>query len=144
MNRDLITVIVLWSVNAVLVLLNIIFRKKIKLLPSVLITICIVFFSLYVPSGKVLFYFRGSLPVTLGAIYLGLRKSAIVCGSFFLSRLIVSKNLKLPGKPGIFVKQIFFWYEKFISTKIIFTDRNVIQKIDEYILKIWNSPENKK
>jgi len=59
----------------------------------------IVFFSLLVPHGRVLFAL-GPLPVTQGSLLAGLEKALTISGLMMLSRACVRDALRLPGALG--------------------------------------------
>lgn len=133
----MISVTVIWSLAILFFILASIKRKKIKILPSILITLSITFFALLIPHGQVLLTI-GSLRITLDSLLLGLKRSGILVGMVFFSQFLISPKIKLPGKAGIFLKQVFFWLEKLTSIKISFKPGHIIESIDSRLCEIWS------
>ncbi|MBQ6674199.1 MAG: hypothetical protein IJM77_06245, partial [Spirochaetia bacterium] len=94
MLRELAVIAAITLIFAVLV-----WKKdgRIKLLTPLIITACITFFNLLNPVGKVLFRI-GSFPITATALGIGLRKGLILWDMVLFSKLIISRNLPIPGK----------------------------------------------
>lgn len=137
----MISVIIIWSLAIVFFVLASLKRNKIKILPSILITLSIVFFALLIPHGRVLLTI-GSFRITLDSLLLGLKRSGILVGMVFFSQFLISPKIKLPGKAGIFLKQVFFWLEMLTSIKISFKPGHIIESIDSRLCEIWlETPE---
>lgn len=132
----MISVIVVWALAIFFFVLASLKRKKIKILPSLLITLSITFFALLIPHGQVLLSI-GSFRITLDSLLLGLKRSGILVGMVFFSQFLISPTIKLPGKAGIFLKQVFFWLEKLTSIKISFKPGHIIESIDSRLCEIW-------
>lgn len=128
-------VCVAWAIVVVLVLVALVRRKKIRVLPSVLLTVCITFFSLLSPWGKVLFQ-AGTFRITQGALFVGLHKSAVLVGMVFLSQVIVSLPIAFPGAVGRCVSEIFFWFNQLTAQRISFKKGHLIEQIDEKLLAL--------
>lgn len=116
-------------------------RGNIKILPSLLMILAVTFFSLLTPYGKVLFYIGGNkaLPITLGALEDGLRRSFILVGMVFLSQFALSSKLTLPGKFGSFSIGIFSYLEKFRQDSIKITSGKIISSIDEKLIEVYKN-----
>lgn len=114
---------------------------KIRILPSVFITVGIVFFALLSPSGKILLTL-GSFKITQNALIQGLNRSSVLIGLLFFSQSIINSKIHFPGKIGDFISRTFVWYEKLTETKISFKPGEIIKSIDEHLLVIWNEKEN--
>lgn len=113
--------------------------KKNKFLPSLIVFISIVFFSLLQPYGKVLFsifYFD----ITAGALIHGLQKAVILTSMVFVSRLFVKSSFKFPGKAGFFVQRVFVFLglltKKHIKKGNI---SSIIKAIDVRLLSVYFS-----
>lgn len=124
--------------------------------PSIFVFISIVFFSLLSPFGQILLSV-GRFNITQGALESGIRRGIILCGTVFLSQLIISKDLKFPGKLGQMTAQIFV-YLSLLTTTTRKTEKNdkldkqkkhrpkfslavlinLIQKVDDKLLFAWN------
>ncbi len=114
-----------------------------KIFSSFLLLFSIVFFSLLIPNGKLLFSV-GSFKVTQDALFLGLRRGLILILSVYVSKFIVSFLPPLKGKFGSFVNLIFVYFNE-LST---FSNKNenskgekLLKKLDNHFLKVYNSDE---
>lgn len=136
----MISAIVLWGFVILFFILASIKRKKVRILPSVFITLTIVFFALLSQHGKVLLTF-GSFRITSDSLFLGLRRSGILVGMVFLSQIIISPKLKLPGKAGKFLKQVFFWLEELTNVRLKFRPKHIIETLDNRLCEIWPKEE---
>lgn len=98
----------------IMTLLVLIRKKKIKILPTVFITISLIFFNILSPFGKVWFLI-GNFPITEGAFLLGLKKALVLCGMVFISQLATSFYFEFKGSVGKMISQIFTWFNIFSS-----------------------------
>ena len=121
-----------------LVLAILVCRKdgKIRLLSPFIITVCIIFFNLLNPVGKVLFKI-GSFPITATAFGIGLRKGLILWDMVLISKLIISRNLPVPGKAGELVKSMFCYFDSITSERIKFKPGRIIETIDNRLLECY-------
>lgn len=136
----MIQVIILWGFVILFFIFASIKRKKIKILPSLIITITVTFFALLSPYGKVILTI-GSFKITLESLLLGLRRSGILVGMVFLSQILISPKLSLPGKAGKFLKQVFYWLEKLTEVRIKFKPNQIIENLDTRLCEIWEQEE---
>lgn len=128
---------IIWGCVVVFYIIALIRRKgKVKLLPSLFITISVTIFALISPFGKVLFTV-GKLRITEGALLSGLHRSGILVGMVFLSQIIVNKRVQLPGKAGTFVARIFEILDALGEKRIKFAKGTVISSIDARLCEIW-------
>ncbi|MBR5915449.1 MAG: phosphatidylglycerol lysyltransferase [Spirochaetia bacterium] len=109
---------------------------KIRLLSPFIITVCIIFFNLLNPVGKVLFRI-GSFPITATAFGIGLRKGLILWDMVLISKLIISRNLPVPGKAGKLVKSMFYYFDSITSERIKFKPGRIIETIDNRLLECY-------
>lgn len=114
---------------------NLLSGKKIKLLPSLLIIGSVTFFSLLVPHGKILAEIW-KVKITEGALMSGLVRSGRLCGALFLSKLAVSRDMKLPSKAGQFMKLVFYYFEKLSSAEMKFRKKNFIKDLDQVLVEL--------
>lgn len=112
---------------------------KIKFHRLLILALVVTFFQLLTPNGKILFSI-GKFNVTLGALKSGLFKSGILILLQLLSKLIVSLNIRFPGRTGAFLKDVFFIYEKLTDENFISNKKEHLT-FDESFSKI---PQNKK
>lgn len=132
----MIQLLVLWTFVILFFILASIKRKKVHFLPSLVITLSITFFALLSPHGKVLLTL-GNFKITQESLILGLKKSGILVGMVFLSQSIISPRIKLPGKAGAFLREVFYWLEKLTDVKLNFKTKNIIETIDSRLCEIW-------
>lgn len=132
----MLSTIILWLFVILFFILASIKRKKVKILPSILVTLTVTFFALLSPYGKVLLTL-GSLKITSDSLILGLRRSGILVGMVFLSQIIISPKIKLPGKLGKFLKQVFYWLEKLTEVRLKFKPKMIIETLDNRLCEIW-------
>lgn len=132
--------IILWLFVILFFIIASIKRKKIKILPSILVTLTVTFFALLSPYGKVILTI-GSLKITLDSLILGLKRSGILVGMVFLSQVIISPKIKLPGKAGKFLKQVFYWLEKLTEVRIKFKPTQIIENLDTRLCEIWEQED---
>lgn len=136
----MIQVIILWLFVVSFFILASVKRKKVKILPSILVTFTVTFFALLSPYGKVLIAF-GSFKITSGSLILGLRRSGVLAGMVFLSQIMISQEIKLPGMAGEFLKQVFYWLEKLTEARIKFKPEHIIETLDDRLCEIWEEEQ---
>ena len=141
MNFEIISTAILWF----FVILTFFFAffkcKKIRFFPSFLIFVSVTFFSLLFPSGEILLSF-GSFKITFDSLILGLRRSGILVGTVFLSRIVVfyisRKNISdKTGKIKNKLTEVLYFFNLLTENKISLKKGNIIKNIDERLLVIW-------
>lgn len=128
---------IIWICTFCFFILTLLKRGKVLILPSILITIGIVFFALLSPAGKVILTIK-SFNITQEALYGGLHRAGILVGMVFLSQFSVSPKLHFPGKIGFFLSQMFTYFDALTAQRISLKPGTIIDSIDEKLLKIWN------
>ena len=93
-------------VTALALILLLADRSRIRLLPAILMATSIILFNLCTPFGRVLAR-PFNLPLTDGALFLGIKKVLTMEGMIFISRWILKPGFRLPGKTGGLVSQAF-------------------------------------
>ena len=111
-------------------------RGRIKVLPSVFMTIGITFFALLAPSGRVLLSL-GKFRITLDSLLVGLHKSGVLTGMVFLSQFAISPHLHLPGKAGVFLGQMFTTFDALTEKRLRFSRGRVIAALDSRLNELW-------
>lgn len=140
MNSMYLRPVIQWCFVIIFFLVAKLKRNKVRILPSVFISISIVFFTLLSPAGKILLTV-GSFRITENSLIYGLNRASILVGLVFLSQTIVSLNLRFPGKIGIFVNEMFMYFNKLTKVRISFKDfrfNRIIDSLDSKLLDIWN------
>ena len=99
----------------------------------------IMFFSLLLPSGKLLFSI-GRFKITQDALFLGLRRGLILILSVYISKFIILFLPPLKGKFGSFVNLIFMYFKElstFSNKKEISKGEKLLKKLDNHFLKVY-------
>ncbi len=118
-------------------------RKILKnLISSFILLLSIIFFSLLIPNGKLLFSI-GSFKITQESLFLGLRRGLILILSIYVSKIIVSKFPPLKGRFGKFINMILLYFKELTSFEREDSDKNIIKKLDTHLIKVYNSSVKK-
>lgn len=118
-------------------------RKILKnLISSFILLLSIIFFSLLIPNGKLLFSI-GSFKITQESLFLGLRRGLILILSIYVSKIIVSKFPPLKGRFGKFINMIFLYFKELTSFEKENSDKNIIKKLDSHLINVYNSSVKK-
>ena len=116
-------------------------RGKIRILTGVFIILGVTFFSLFSPYGKVLFHIS-SFSVTEGALETGLHRGLSLTGMVFLSQLAVTPKLRLPGKVGAFMAQMFWYLEALGQEALALKKGRIFTVIDQRLYEVyWEEKE---
>ena len=138
MRSELILTGAIWFFVLIFFVLVCIKYRRVKILPSILIVLSITFFSLLTPTGEVLLTI-GSFKITESSLLLGLRRSGILCGMVFFSRIIVNSNMKFGGKIGNKLTEVFYFLNKLTEEKLLLKKGHIIESIDERLLATWTT-----
>lgn len=115
-------------------------KKKVSILPSVIIILSVTALSLLTPYGKILYSF-GKWNITLGALEAGLLRSGKLCAMVFMSQSAVDKNMKLPGRFGAFMERVFGIVSQLTEEKIVLEKgkklASIIPALDKKLLEVW-------
>lgn len=125
-----------WICAAIFLVMTLIKKHgKVRILPSVFLTIFITLFALLTPNGKIL-YAIGNFRITEEALLTGLQKSARLVGMVFLSQFAISPRLNLPGKLGKFLHEVFEIFDSFTAEKIQFKRGKIISSLDSRLCEL--------
>lgn len=114
-------------------------RKILKnLTSSFVLLLSIIFFSLLVPNGKLLFSI-GSFKITQESLFLGLRRGLILILSVYISKIVVSKLPPLKGRFGKFINMIFLYFKELTSFEKENSGKNILKKLDSHLINVYNS-----
>lgn len=115
-------------------------KKKVSILPSVIIILSVTALSLLTPYGKILCSF-GKWNITLGALEAGLLRSGKLCAMVFMSQSAVDKNMKLPGRFGAFMERVFGIVSQLTEEKIVLEKgkklASIVPAVDKKLLEVW-------
>lgn len=130
------SIFAVYGIFFIALILVLVKKRKVKILPSAMIILSVTFFSLLVPHGKILAEIW-KLKITEGALMSGLVRSGRLCGAFFLSKLMVDKNTRLPSKAGLFMNLVFQYFERLSSDKTKIQLKDMINGIDRKLLSVF-------
>jgi uncharacterized membrane protein len=129
--------IVVWCCTAAFFVAAMIKKHgKVKILPSVFMTLFVTFFALLSPYGRVLFSI-GAFHITWDALLTGLHRGGILTGMVFLSQFAISPRMELPGKAGVFLGSMFTTFDALTEKRISFRRGHVIGALDARLLELW-------
>ena len=138
MNSEIFFTLAIWIFTLIFFILACIKCRRGRIFPSLLVVLSVTFFSLLNPIGEVILTI-GSFKITQDALFLGLRRSGILVGMVFLSRIIVNPKMKFPGKIGNKLTEVLFWLNLLTEEKISLKRGHIIESIDERLCKIWKN-----
>ena len=105
-------------------------RSRIGVLPVVTMSASIILFNLFVPFGKVIATPFG-IPITEGALLLGIKKALVIEGMIFVSRWMLRPGIQLPGKAGTLVAQAFGILRNLSAGKKRIDPKRLVDSIDD-------------
>ncbi|MCQ2597832.1 MAG: Gx transporter family protein [Treponema sp.] len=115
-------------------------KKRVRILPSIIIILSVTVLSLLTPYGKILFAF-GKWNITWGALESGLLRSGKLCAMVFMSQSAVDKNMKLPGRFGAFMERVFGTVSQLTEEKIVFDKgkklKSIVPALDKKLMEVW-------
>ncbi len=92
--------------------------KRVRILPGIMIAAAVTGAQLLTPLGEVLTYI-GSFPITAGALRQGLLRGLNLVGLVYLSRYAVSPGLPIPGKLGVLLYRVFYYFEELTAYRVV-------------------------
>lgn len=143
MKSEIFLTAAIWFFVLVFFIIACVKCRRIRVFPPLVIVLSVTFFSLLSPSGEVLLSI-GSFKITLDSLLLGLRRSGILVGMVFLSRLIISqKSGKTFMSHGDIISnkltEVFFCLNLLTEKKISFKKGHIIEAIDQRLCEIWDT-----
>ncbi len=133
----------IWIVALLFLILLTIKKGRIRLLPSIIILVSILFFNMLNPSGRV-FITIGAFRITEGALEFGLKKAGVLLSMVFISQYSVSKDLHIKGRIGYFISMMFYFFEELTENKTHFNVKEPIKSIDTILLAVYKKDFNQK
>lgn len=109
--------------------------KRIRPLPALALLVSVTVFALLVPHGKVLVNLFG-LPITDGALKMGLSRGILLLGLFYLSKFTVVRGLVLPGKAGQGIARVLFYFERFSENYTRISIRDLPGSLDDLLIRV--------
>lgn len=117
--------------------------KRIKWNYFVIMVTSITFFHTLNPFGEVLFS-MGPYTMTRGALRGGLFRGVTIVGLVFLSLFSIRPDLKLPGKLGGLLGQVFYYFERVFEGKKKIRVKAIIESLDEILWDLFIPGETAK
>jgi uncharacterized membrane protein len=105
-------------------------RARIGVIPVLTMSASIILFNLFVPFGKVLASPVG-IPITEGALLLGIKKALVIEGMVFISRWMLRPGIQLPGRAGTLVAQAFGILRNLSAGKKRIEPKRLVESIDD-------------
>jgi uncharacterized membrane protein len=118
------------AILALAVILALADRSRIGIIPVFTMSASIILFNVFVPFGKILATPFG-LPITEGALLLGIKKALVIEGMIFVSRWMLRPGLQLPGKAGALVAQAFGILRNLSAGKKRIDPKRLVESIDD-------------
>ncbi|TVQ25222.1 MAG: hypothetical protein EA383_08825 [Spirochaetaceae bacterium] len=110
--------------------------KRIKWNYFVIMVTSITFFHTLNPFGEVLLSI-GPYTMTRGALRGGLFRGVTIVGLVFLSLFSIRPDLKLPGKLGGLLGQVFYYFERVFEGKKKIRVKAIIESLDEILWDLF-------
>lgn len=115
-------------------IINIKLGKKVRIVPNILLLVTLMLLEQFTPRGLIL-YALGPFNITMGSLESGLFKSSLLIGTIYLSKIITSGTIKLPGKIGILIADIFSYFNQLSSGNNL-SPSNLINDLDNKLLNL--------
>lgn len=113
--------------------------KNVKLLYFFLLILSVSFFHLLTPQGRVYFYLW-RLPITGGALLLGLQKGMVVSTLVFCSLSTVRPGIRLPGRFGALLSTIFLYFDILFQQRHRIRRKYLLHDIDRLLYQLSATP----
>lgn len=123
-------------------ILNIIFKRKIKIQPAIILFTVITLSHLLIPSGKVLFYIH-TFPISLGGLIEGLKKASLLIGLVYLSKLCITRGISFSGTAWGLLEQTLFYYEEIAARPFKFKRKTFFSDLDSLLFEVQESVQIK-
>jgi hypothetical protein len=109
--------------------------RRVRLAQFLVMSAGIVLFNLLIPTGKVLAAPLG-LPLTEGALKIGLWKTTAMIGLIVLSQFSIRSDLRLPGWIGGLIGRSFFYFELIMSKRRRIDRKDIIASFDRILIEV--------
>jgi heptaprenyl diphosphate synthase len=109
--------------------------RRVRLAQFLVMGAGIVLFNLLIPTGKVLAAPFG-LPLTEGALKIGLWKTTAMIGLIVLSQFSMRFDLRLPGWIGGMIGRSLFYFELIMSKRRRIDRKDIIASIDRILIEV--------
>jgi heptaprenyl diphosphate synthase len=110
--------------------------KKNNPLITLSIIFFIIFFNLLVPIGGQVLFTIGGMRFTVGALWLGIQRAVTLAGLIMLSRVMIRRDLKIPGLFGELMSESFRLYSIIMNTKPRIRRKTLIADLDQMMIDL--------
>ena len=117
---------------AVLIVVAVGMRRRIRWGRTALFFAAVVVFNLATPGGRVLAAPAG-IPVTAGALEVGLTKAFGLTGLLVLSKAGIRRDLRLPGRAGRLLDLTLAYVRAFLSADVKLLARDPVGRLDNLL-----------
>ncbi len=117
-----------------LIILQLVIGRKIRFLPNIIMLISITVLNLFQAHGRVLADVIG-MQITQGALEIGLRRALMLIGLIYLSRFMVFRKPRFPGRIGRLLSLQFAFYEGFLSRRPSLKPQQIIEHLDKLLME---------
>lgn len=115
-------------------IINISLGKKVRIIPNILLILTLSMLEQFTPRGLVL-HTIGPFDITKGSLEAGLYKSSLLIGTIYLSKIITTGIIILPGRVGILISDIFSYFNQ-LSSGPKLSPANLINDLDNKLLNL--------
>lgn len=117
---------------ALLIMVALVMGRRVRWGRTVLFFAAVVGFNLATPGGRVLVAPAG-LPVTAGALEVGLTKALGLTGLLLLSKVGVRRDLRLPGRAGRLLDLTLAYVRAFLDADVKLLARDPVGRLDHLL-----------
>ena len=96
----------------------------------------IIFFNLLVPIGGQVLFTIGGMRFTVGALWLGIQRAVTLAGLIMLSRIMIRRDLKIPGLFGELMSESFRLYSIIMNSKPRIRRKTLIADLDQMMIDL--------
>ncbi len=125
----------------IFMILQIIRGERIRMLPNIIMIVSVTALNLLQAHGRVLFTLW-PLPITQGALEIGLRKALTLIALIYLSRFMVSGKPRFPGRIGMLLSMQFSYYNQFLQHRLSLKPGQIVSSLDALLVRMeTDSPD---
>ena len=111
---------------------------RLRLLRTATFFTVVVVFNLLSPAGRVLLTVA-SLPITVGALALGLERAATLTSLLVLSKLAIRPGLQLPGRLGALTTLTLGYLRELLALPVAEMVRRPTARLDELLIRLHSA-----
>ncbi len=108
------SVLLKWMHVFIFMSVSVMAGKRIRIIPNIIMLAGITAANLLTPVGEVMFHVM-KFPVTKGALYSGLEKTALLTGMIYISRIALSGNFRISRNRRNMISDVFYYFERLME-----------------------------